>query len=64
MDTIPNTQDDAKNNHQLSAERCRQCEDILPIQDLDPNYEGIVSTHNNESYCKFSCILEDQPSKD
>ena len=64
MNIPVNTQQDDKDNfNPLTAEKCRQCEDVLPIQDLDPNYEGIVSTHSNDSYCKFSCISENDETQ-
>ena len=48
---------------QLSMERCLQCTDVLPIQDLDSRYEGVVSTFNHEHYCKFTCVTKSDKSK-
>ena len=64
MNIPSNTQDETtEKSNQLTPERCRQCDDIFPIEDADPNYEGIVSTHSNDSYCKFTCVTEPNKSK-
>lgn len=43
---------------QITPEKCSQCNDVMSIKDLDPNYDGIVSTVDNDSYCKFTCVTE------
>ena len=69
MNIRTNTQDlttdkiSTENTDELTSERCRQCRDVFPIEGSDPNYDGVVSTFSNDSYCKFSCITDSTKSK-
>lgn len=40
----------------INREKCRSCQDVLYIEDIDPNYGGAVSTYGPESYCKLTCL--------
>ncbi len=49
-----NSQDE--NLNQISTERCQQCDAVFLIKDINPNYDGVVSTYSNDRYCSFFCI--------
>lgn len=40
----------------INHEKCQKCKDILSIKDMDPNYEGAISTYDHESYCTLACF--------
>ncbi|RFC83553.1 hypothetical protein C9E89_010400 [Acinetobacter sichuanensis] len=42
----------------ITDDQCRHCNQVFLIKDADPNYDGIVSTYDNERYCTFSCVTE------
>ncbi|MFW1859824.1 hypothetical protein [Acinetobacter defluvii] len=42
----------------MTPERCQQCDQIFLIKDADPNYDGVVSTIDDDSYCTFTCVTE------
>ncbi|WP_162626521.1 hypothetical protein [Acinetobacter sp. CFCC 10889] len=42
----------------MTPERCQQCDQIFLLKDADPNYDGVVSTIDDNSYCTFSCVTE------
>lgn len=40
----------------ITHEKCQKCQDVLYIDEIDPNYEGAVSTYGHDSYCTLACF--------
>lgn len=40
----------------ISADKCGQCENLVPLEEIDPNYEGVLATYKDNKYCTVKCL--------
>ena len=52
---IPSTSEENSIN---SLERCSTCKELIHESQLDPNYDGLLATYANQTYCTLKCMSE------
>ena len=45
------------------AYECSTCPAIIHIDQLDPNYKGLLATYSEQSYCTLICMKVPQPNQ-
>ena len=41
---------------EINAEKCKSCKNIVPLDQLDKSYDGIVATYADETCCTLECM--------
>ena len=53
-----NTPSTSEENSINSLERCSTCKELIHESQLDPNYDGLLATYANKTYCTLKCMSE------
>lgn len=40
----------------ITHDKCQKCKDVLYIDEIEPDYKGMVSTYGHDSYCTLACF--------
>lgn len=40
----------------ISDDNCRNCRNIIPADEFNPNYQGLIATYGNDAFCTLDCF--------
>ena len=41
---------------EINAEKCKGCQNIVSLEQLDENYQGTVATYGDDHCCTLECM--------
>lgn len=50
------TEQNTPTDFPISADKCGHCENLVPLEEIDPNYEGVLATYKGNRYCTIKCL--------
>ena len=41
---------------ELTAEQCKSCPNVVSLEQIDKNYQGVVATYADDKCCTLDCM--------